>query len=697
MQINKATTKSGNLSSILLLGIFITLIYSNTFKSAWQFDDFANIVQNPAVHIDNLSPSTLLNTFFHNRLEDPHMAGRIYRPIANLTLALNWFHGRDNVEGYHVINLIIHLINAFLLFFIIKTLLSTSRQQGKYHLRAHDIALLTAILWAANPIQTQAVTYIIQRMTSMAALFYLGGLCCFIQGRQATTKAKRFAWFFGCLTSYFFAVGSKENAALMPLAIGLIEIIFYQDLNQLKKNKRFIWATVLSGLIVFIIGFIMFAIFKGNPFDYFQRAYADRPFTLSQRLLTEPRVLILYLSQLFYPTPDRFSLVYDIEVSTGVFHPWTTLPAIGIVAGLIGISILQASKRPLLAFGILFFFLNHIIEATVFPLEIAFDHRNYLPSLFLFMAPVAGLVELISNYHNRNKPIALALSAATIFLIVMLGIGTYTRNMVWQTQRSLWQDVALKNPGLARPLQNLAGIYNQAGQPERALELYSRALSLNDPKPRRSHILSLNNIGNIYFKLGLYENAIQAFSKVLEMDDEYERARFNLALVLVTSNRLEEALQQAVILLEHDNGHPKFLNLKGHILIKLNRPQEALRCFRDALRSSPNNRNALLNLGVGYKDIGDHKKADWLLRWAAQLYSNDTMILLRLIENALLAENQSNVNRYVGRLLERKSVAAIERIIQRLPNETRLLPIDDNLLMQAIKAYIAQNIFINES
>lgn len=311
------------------------------------------------------------------------------------------------------------------------------------------------------------------------------------------------------------------------------------------------------------------------------------------------------------------------------------------------------------------------------------------------MAPAAGLIELISNYHNRNKSISLALSAATIFLIVMLGIGTYTRNMVWQTQRSLWQDVALKNPGLARPLQNLAGIYNKAGQPERAIELYTQALSLNDPKPRRSHILSLNNMGNIYFKLGLYENAIQAFSKVLEMDTDYERARFNLALVLVTSNRLEEALQQAEILLKNDNGHPKFLNLKGHILIKLNHPQEALRCFRDALRSSPNNRNALLNLGVGYKVIGNHKKADWLLRWAAQLYPNDTMILLRLIENALLAENQSDVDRYVGRLLERKSVAAIQRIIKSLPYETRLLPIDHELLMRAIKVYLEQKNFIN--
>jgi len=694
MKLNNTTARNGNWTGLILLGVFITLIYSNTFRAAWHFDDYPNIVQNPTLHIDSLSPSALSSTFFTNAYMDLKMKGRLYRPVANLTLALNWYFGGENVIGYHIVNLVVHVLNTFLLFLTIKALLTTSLLREKYRYQAHVIALLTATLWAANPIQTQAITYVVQRMASLAAFFYLTGLFCYVQGRRAQSRAQQRVWFVGCLVSYFCAVGSKENTILMPLALGLIEIVFYQDIDRLKANKRFIVTALVSGLIIFILGVVLFIILKGDPIDYFQRRYADRPFTLGQRLLTEPRVLVLYLSQLFYPGPDRLSIVHDIAISTSLVNPWTTLPAIGMVAGLIGIGIKQVKSRPFLAFGILFYFLNHLVESTVFPLEIAYEHRNYLPSLFVFLAPAAGLIALIERYGNRSKIMALALSVGITLLIVMLGIGTYTRNMVWQTQKSLWQDVALKQPGLARPLQKMAEIYNHAGQNERALKLYTQALALRDPKPKQSRILSYNNIGNIYFTRGSFQNAIESFERVLEIDPDYERARFNLALVLVAANQLEQALTQAEILLSREDDHPKFLNLKGHILIKLNRPEEALSLFRKAFRLAPENRNTLLNLGVGFMVLGDHPKSDWFLRLAAQLYPNDTLILLRLIENALLADKQTDADRYLARLFNQKRVPVIVASLKQLPDETRILPINHGMLKQAVQAYIEKDVFI---
>ncbi len=593
--------------------------------------------------------------------------------------------GRDNTVGYHVVNLLVHLVITWFVFLTIKTLLTSSRFQNKYRQQAYFIALLTATLWAANPIQTQAVTYIIQRMASLATLFYLVGIFCYVQGRRTQPGSHKIAWYCGCLVSYLLAVGSKENAVMMPLALGLIEIIFYQDLDQLKANKRFVGAVVLTGVSVLLAGVVLFVIFKGDPIDYFQRRYADRPFSLGQRLVTEPRVLVLYLSQLFYPVPDRLSVVHDIEISTGLFVPWTTLPAIGLVAGLIGIGLQQASKRPLIAFGILFYFLNHVVESTIFPLELAFEHRNYLPSLFIFMAPAAGLIALIDKYRHSNKAMAIVLSVGITILIVTIGLGTYTRNMVWRTQKSLWQDIAHKNPNLARPLQKLAEIYHRAGEYEKAMALYAQALNLKDPRPQQSRNLSLNNMGNIYYAQGLYGQAIQSFETILTQDTTNERARFNLALALVADNRLEAALAQVEILVQHKQDHPKFLNLKGHILIKLNRPQEALQYFREALRSAPEHRNTLLNLGVAYKAIGDHAKADWFLTRADQLYPDDTMIILRLVENALIAGKHSDAERYWGRLFEKNSVLAIARLLNSLPNQARMLPIEHDRLMQSLK------------
>ena len=690
-------TRTHEWRGLILLSVFITLIYSNTFHTEWHFDDYPNILQNPSVRIERLTPGHLFNSFFDQRQTDPLNQGRLYRPVANLSLALNWYLGGDQIFGYHVVNLLIHLLTTMLLYFTIKSLFMTPRLRTHDQTQAHLIALLATTLWAANPIQTQAITYVIQRMASLATLFYLAGVFGYLQARGAEQRRTKILWYVGCLVGFLLAVGSKENAILLPLALGLIEIVFYQDLGRLKANKRFIRTVVLSVVAVIVVGLALFALFKGSPIDYFQRRYADRPFSLGQRLLTEPRVLVLYLSQLFYPVPHRLAVMHDIDISTSLLVPWTTLPAIALVLGLIGIGCHQAAKRPLISFGILFYFLNHLVESTVFPLELAFEHRNYLPSLFIFLGPAAGLVLLIDSYRRRNKVMAGVVSVGLTVIIVFLGLGTYTRNLVWQTQRTLWEDVAIKYPGLARPLQNLADIHDRAGQSQKAIELYSRAMHLNDPRPEQSRILSLNNLGNIYFKLGAYDKAIQSYEAVLKIDADYDRARLNLAQVLVVSDQLEDALEQAEYLLSREADHPKFLNIKGHILVKLDRPEEALMCFNEALKSSPYNRNALLNLGVGLMTLGDHKEAHRYLSQAAQLYPDDIMIVLRQIENALLGKNQAVADRHLARLLEKRSITAVERIIQGLPYESRLLPINHHLLQQAIQAYVAHNILIDES
>jgi tetratricopeptide (TPR) repeat protein len=472
------------------------------------------------------------------------------------------------------------------------------------------------------------------------------------------------------------------------LAIGLLEIIFFQDIDRLKSHQRLVGTLLLAGLSVFLVGLVLFIVFRGNPLDYLQRYYTERSFTLGQRIMTEPRVLVLYLSQLFYPVPERLSVVYDFQISTNLFVPWTTLPAILINVALIVVGVWQAPKRPLIAFGILFWFANHLVESTVLPLEIAFDHRNYLPSLFLFMAPSAGVVTLIDRFKHRNKILATALSAGMTVLIIAIGMGTYARNMAWQTQKSLWQDAALKHPGLARPVQKLAEIHQQEGQFQKAVKLYTRALDLRDPRPKQSRTLTLNNIGNIYYAQGSYVQAIQTFDAVLQIDEDYDRARFNLAQTLVAINRLAEALQQVEILLGQEADHPKFLNLKGHILIKINRPEAALTYFRDALRSAPGSRRTLVNIGVGYNAVGAYQKADWFFKRANQLDPADVVVLMRLIENALLADNTTAMNHYLERLFKYKSALEVLKLINALGNETRILPIDHHLIMAAASEYL---------
>ena len=199
-----------------LLFFLILLLYSNTFQASWHFDDFPNINNNPRIKISNLKPETLFQTFIASRDGGLYLGKKVYRPVACLTLALNWYVGQDNVLGYHIVNLCIHFITAFVLFLTILRLFCTPNLKGKYTGSEYFIALLAATLWAINPIQTQAVTYIVQRMASMAAMFYILGIYFYLRGRLCEIRKNRIWWYICCGGSYLLAIGSKENAITLP-------------------------------------------------------------------------------------------------------------------------------------------------------------------------------------------------------------------------------------------------------------------------------------------------------------------------------------------------------------------------------------------------------------------------------------------------------------------------------------------------
>ena len=323
---NDATMKvTGNYRyrlAFCLLAILIFSIYSNSLRSTWHFDDYANIKENPRVQIQDLKPHTIWNTFYAS----PEGKDKPFRLLAYLSFALNAYVHQDAVAGYHVVNIVIHIITACLLFVVILKLFDTPNLVNKNCGDVYFVALLTTGLWAINPIQTQAVTYIVQRMASMAALFYLLAVYFYIVARLKPTMKSRTILLVLCGLSYLCAIFSKENAAALPIALLLLEFIFFRNFRDPKTKKEF-GLCILAGLVfVVVLGMLLF----GNPFG-FLHGYPNRTFTPLQRLLTEFRVITFYISQIFYPIPTRLSLLHDFAVSTSVFHPLTTLSSIPFV------------------------------------------------------------------------------------------------------------------------------------------------------------------------------------------------------------------------------------------------------------------------------------------------------------------------------------------------------------------------------
>ena len=515
-----------------LLAFSIVLIYSNALQSSWHLDDYENIANNPRILIKDMAPETLRNALSGS----PEGRPLPYRSLAFLSFALNAFFQHTDVTGYHVVNIIIHVITAFLLFVTVMKLFSTPRLTGIERGDVHFIALVAAFLWAVNPIQTQAVTYIVQRMASMAAMFYLLAVYFYLAARLKKRIEARTGYFMLCGLSYALAIFSKENAVLLPIALLFIEFIFFRDIRDLRVKRTFIFCLFAVVFFVVFIGLLLF----GNPFG-FLKGYPYRTFTPLQRLLTEPRVLVFYLSQIFYPIPMRLSVYHDFPVSTSLFHPWTTLPSIILILVLLGFAFLWMSRRPVLSFAIFFFFFNHIIESSVIGLELVFEHRNYLPSLFIFM-PVAQCIKVgIKRYGTLSSNLPRLLNMGVVLLVIALGTGTYVRNMAWANERTLWEDTLTKAPNSIRAHHELAfQYYEKNGQYDTALALYHRGLQLEGQNIYEK-ALSLNNIASIHFTRGEYDLAEMSWKKAIASFPKYKNAYYRLSLTQTKLGKWREA------------------------------------------------------------------------------------------------------------------------------------------------------------
>jgi Tfp pilus assembly protein PilF len=593
-----------------------------------------------------------------------------------------WYFGKDHVTGYHVVNMIIHFLTAFILYLTIIKLFQTPnikntyRQDSKYF-----IALLSSVLWAINPIQTQAVVYIVQRMALMAGMFYLLGIYFYVRARLSPYPLHRILLLLGCIFSFVFALGSKENAATLPVALFLVEAVFFQNLARPETRKRFIRITWIGGLCLLVLGGIF--LYMGG-WEFLYKGYASRSFTLGQRLMTEPRILIFYLSQIFLPAPSRLSFLHDIGLSTSLLTPWTTIPAVLAVFLLIGFGFWQIRKNPFLAFGVLFFFLNHLIESTALPLELIFEHRNYLPSLFLFVPLAWGVKWLIDYYNGRNRYMCLGVIALVCLLLITLGSGTYIRNKVWAAEKYLWLDAMKKAPGYARPYQILASQFKKIGRLDESLRLYRKALTLRDPKPKQSLSLSYNNIGNIYAQKKEYETAIEHYKKALEADPGSERAWYNLAIALINTKQWEAASNPADTLIAKWHYLPKYQNLKGFILIKQKKPQKAIPYFRRALRLAPYDRGTLIYLSVALSLSGKYKRAEWFLKRANSLYPNDILIVLCRADNNLKAGHRDQAGIYLDYLLDKFGEKKLEAFLKKQSKDNFSVPLSYELLIPVI-------------
>ncbi len=554
----------------ILIAITALLIYSNTFSFPFHFDDTSSITENDKIRV----LSNFLDT-----------SGTRY--IGELSFALNYYFGEFNVFGYHLVNIIIHIINGILIWWLVNLTFKTPvMQRQPVNLQVSSlIALAASLIFITHPIQTQAVTYIVQRFASLATLFYLLSLVLFVRWRLSSGSGYRAALYLFSLLSVVLSMKTKEMSFTLPFIILLYEFFFFRA----RLRKVYFLIPYLLTLLIIPLSIIGIGSHKPVGDIVGGLGEAARETELISRgsyLLTQFRVIVTYIRLLFLPVNQN--LDYDYPVYHAFFIPGVFLSFLFLLFLIgLGVYLLIRSQRngngyaPLISFGIFWFFITLSVESSIIPIrDVIFEHRLYLPAVGAVIAFSSAMLYGFEHWRGwigigKGERVSSFPAAVVLLLIiiVLLSFATYQRNLVWRDGITLWSDVVSKSPLKARVHYNLGINYYDSGILHKAIEEYKTTIRL-----KHNYAEIHNNLGVIYARQGRMDEAIAEFGIALRLESDLAKApvsahayaHYNLALIYVRQERVNEAIEE----------------------------------FRTAARLEPGFVDAHYNLGLAYEKLG---------------------------------------------------------------------------------------------
>ncbi len=658
--------KRNRLNSTLLhiacLVLLVLLIYSNTLNVPFQWDE--------EFHIDNNSIVRNLHYFSNlseaRRLAQYNFVSRRY--ISFLTFALNYHINGLKVGGYHIVNIYCHIANVLLVYALVLLTFRTpfmrrawivgpqgtnSLSNSRVHTFSRSggpawIAFFSAAIFAAHPVQTEAVTYIMQRFASLAAFFYLLSLVTYIKsrltdgGEKQKGKFQR-AFFYGIsFISAVLAMETKENAFTLPIVIALYEFCFFIPLPDLSSTERrsfrqrrlmHLVPILLTMSIIPLVLMSQSGAFSPSPSSY------GKVYNQTEYLFTEFRVMVTYLRLLFFPANQNF--VYDYPVFHSFFNPQVAL-SFALLAALFGLGVflIMSKDRPpvlrLIGFGIVWFFVTLSVESIVPLWMLICEYRLYLPSVGIITGFVTGIF-LLGEKMERPK-FRGVLMVMLVLTTVALSIAAYYRNEVFGNRIKLWADTAKKSPGIPVVHNNLGNAYMAAHMYNEAEEQFKVAIKIWP-----AYTMAHSNLGNCYLSLNMPDKALEEYMIAIRLDPGYVDAHNNLGVYYQTHDRPEKALEQYMIAIRLKPGYvdarinlgyyyqckkmyakaieqykyainlnpddPKGYNYLGNMYQILKRSDKALEQYKIAIELKPDYPDGHNNLGVYYETLNMPDKA----------------------------------------------------------------------------------------
>lgn len=557
-----------NVAVSILLFVVAYILYFNALHVPFQFDDAGWVSENIRVrYLENFWPP----------------GGQRY--VGHLSFALNYNLLGTQVFGYHVVNIFIHGATAVSVYFLVYSLLRvpalvSSTEDNSYGNLLVALPVVISLIFVTHPIETQAVTYIVQRYASLAAFFYVFAVLMYVRARISWMSDSRklfYCYFSVALISALCAIYTKENALTICLVVFMVEVIFFGTLKGLFKRQIFVLPFVLVSLILpltMLFGRIGSGDTVAGALDSMTSEVPQMG--RSTYLFTSFRVIITYLRLLVLPLNQ--SVDYDYVLYHNFFTPQVFLSFIVIV--LLVVFSVKCFKKgridgdPLLlltAFGILFFFIALIVESSIIPIrDVIFEHRLYLPSVGAFVAIASYIAYLLSLNKTTRETLLEYGFIFAIVLTIVLSVMTVNRNKVWQSPVTLWSDALSKWPYKARIHNMLGAAYFEEKQYYEAEQEYKNVL-ITWP----DNFVVLYNMGDVYLALNDKAKAVEYYVKSKNANPQFVQTYQRLGYIYGTMGLLEQAIQE----------------------------------YGGALAIEPSNASSNFNMGVAYEMSGNTQKA----------------------------------------------------------------------------------------
>jgi tetratricopeptide (TPR) repeat protein len=587
-------------AAVGLLAVALSLAYANSFHRPFIFDDAPSIVENQSIrHL--ASPQVLA--------APPDAITTSGRPVVNLSLAVNYAIGGLAVEGYHLVNLALHILAAVTLFSLVRRTLLLPALSAQFGTAATGLALAVALLWAVHPLQTESVTYIVQRAESIGGLFYLLTLYCFV---RAAVAARASVWYAAAVGMCALGMASKEVMVSAPLMAALYDRTFIAGSFRESLRRRWrLWLALAST-------WVLLALLHHMSRNRGGSAGFGLGVTGWQYARTQFGCIIHYLRLAFWPSPLVLDYGYPIAGKAAEILPY----AVGVFLLLVATAAALA-LRPRWGFLGAWFFAILAPTSSLVPLpgQTEAEHRMYLP-----LAAVVALV-VLGAYHVCGRPglrCRWAMAALVPAVAAALGFGTYQRNKAYRSELAIWDDTVRKVPLNDRAYLSRGSAYWTSGQPEAAIKDYDKCIALN-PRYAKAYV----GRGNVYSGQGHYDEALRDYDHALKLNPDLADAYNGRGSVFGYKGQVDAAIRDfnRAIQLEPEFAQAYYnranaYDAKGEIDAAIDSYDRVIRLRPDHAKAYNSRGSAYDNKGQVDAAMRDYNRAIELQPDLAQAYSN---------------------------------------------------------------------------